>query len=100
MAAVEAVLATEEKTFLAVALRHADIENPTADDLYAIGTKAVIKKMARSPAGIELLVQGVERVALCRSGTDRTVSQGEIPPSATAGRRGTEVEALHRASSS
>ena len=66
MAAVEAILATEEKTFLAVALKNADIENPAADDLYTVGTRAVIKKMARSGAGIELLVQGVERVSLVR----------------------------------
>ena len=48
LAAVEASLATEEKTFLAVALKNAEAELPTADDLYTVGTRAVIKKMART----------------------------------------------------
>ena len=34
--------------------------------LYAIGTRAVIKKMARGEIGIEVLVQGMERVTLVR----------------------------------
>ena len=42
IAAVEAVLATEDKTFLAVALKNPEVEQPTAGDLYAVGTRAVI----------------------------------------------------------
>ena len=41
-------LASEDKTFVAVAQRNPQAEQPTADDLYTVGTKAVIKKMARS----------------------------------------------------
>ena len=55
LAAAEAGIASEDKTFLAVAQRDPQVEEPRADDLYNIGTRAVIKKMARSPAGgIEL----------------------------------------------
>ena len=67
LAAVEAVLATEEKTFVVVAQRDADNEQPGLDDLYTVGTRAVIKKMARGEGGIELMVQGVERVALVKA---------------------------------
>ena len=48
LAAVEAALASEDKTFLVVAQRNPQVEPPAADDLYTVGTRAVIKKMARS----------------------------------------------------
>ena len=51
LAAAEAILATEDKTFLALALKNPQADPPTADDLYTIGTRAVIKKMARSQPG-------------------------------------------------
>ena len=38
MAAVEAILATEEKTFLALALKNPQADPPAADDLYTVGT--------------------------------------------------------------
>jgi ATP-dependent Lon protease len=84
MAAVEAVLATEEKTFLAVALKTPEIEIPTAGDLYTVGTKAVIKKMARSAAGIELLVQGVKRVSLVGLEQTEPYLRAQVRPAATA----------------
>ena len=84
MAAVEAILATEEKTFLAVALKNPDVDQPTADDLFAVGTRAVVKKMARSAAGIELLVQGVERVSLVRLEQTEPYLEGTGPPPAAA----------------
>src|SRR5260370_37923426 len=64
VAAIEAALANEEKTFAAFPVRNRASEQPGRDDLYTVGTRAVIKKMARSQEGIELLVQGVERVGL------------------------------------
>lgn len=39
VAAIEAVLATEDKTFLLVAQRDAQNEQPGFDDLYTIGTR-------------------------------------------------------------
>ena len=97
MAAVEAVLATEEKTFLAVALKNPEVEQPTADDLYTVGTRAVIKKMARSGAGIELLVQGVERVALVGLEQTEPYLRARVRPLPLPEDQGTEVEALRRA---
>ena len=97
MAAVEAILATEEKTFLAVALRNPQVEMPTADDLYPVGTRAVIKKMGRSAAGIELLVQGVERVELVRLEQTEPYLKARVRPLPLPQDQGTEVEALRRA---
>src|SRR5271168_1125775 len=57
MAAVEAALATESKEIVVFTQRDADVDVPTQDDLYPIGTKAVIRKMNRASEGhIELLV--------------------------------------------
>jgi ATP-dependent Lon protease len=66
LAAVEAVLATEEKTFIVVAQRDAALDQPAPEQLYTIGTRAVVKKMARTEQSVELLVQGVERVVLLK----------------------------------
>ena len=67
VAAVNAALKTEEKTFLVVAQRDAGKENPGLDDLYTIGTKAIVKQVGRSDdATIQALIQGIERVALVK----------------------------------
>src|SRR5260370_41493075 len=65
LAAVEAALATEGKEIALLAQRDAAVESPGHEDLYTIGTKAVIRKRARSDEGnVELLGVGVERRAL------------------------------------
>ena len=97
LAAAEAILATEDKTFVAVALKNPQTELPTADDLYTVGTKAVIKKMARSPAGIELLVQGLERVTLVRLEQTEPYPRAKVRSLPLPDDQGTEVEALRRA---
>jgi ATP-dependent Lon protease len=97
LAAIEAVLGTEEKTFLVAAQRSGDQEEPGLADLYPIGTRAVIKKMVRGEGVVELLVQGLERVALrqAEQSTPYLKVQAEILPFPEDD--GTEVEALHRA---
>ena len=44
VAAVKAALATEEKEIIVVTQRDSAVEEPTQDDVYAIGTRAIIKK--------------------------------------------------------
>src|SRR5208282_5385457 len=66
LAAIEQVLTTEDKAFVVVAQRNADDNEPGFDGLHSVGTRAVIKKMARSENGIELIVQGIERVTLLK----------------------------------
>ena len=67
VAAVNAAMKTEEKTILVVAQRDPGKENPGLDDLYTIGTKAVIKQVGRTEDGtIQALIQGLERVALLK----------------------------------
>ena len=65
--AVEAVLNTEEKEIILIAQRDAQEETPGQDDLYTIGTKAVIRKSSRPQDGaMEILVLGVERVVVAK----------------------------------
>jgi ATP-dependent Lon protease len=97
MVAAEAALSSEDKMFVAVAQRDLNTEQPTADDLYTIGTKAVIKKMARTGAGIELLVQGLERVTLVAVEQVQPYLRARVSPLPLPVDGGLEVEALHRA---
>ncbi len=62
LAAVEAALVSEDKTVLLLTQKDPAVEDPQADDLYTVGTRAVIKKMARNDDVVQLLAQGLERV--------------------------------------
>src|SRR6185437_11771678 len=63
LAAVEAALASEEKEVLVLGQRDPSNDSPGADDLYTIGTTAVIRKMSRTSEDmVELLVLGLERM--------------------------------------
>ncbi len=97
LAAVEAVLATEEKTFVVAAQRDGNNEQPGMDDLYTVGTRAVIKKMARGEGVIEVIVQGVERVTLLKAEQTEPFLKARISPLPEPQDSGTEVEALYRA---
>ena len=61
LAAVEAALKTEEKELVLFTQKDASIEVPAQDDLYAIGTKAIVRKVNRQEDSVELLVLGTER---------------------------------------
>ncbi|MGH3043745.1 MAG: LON peptidase substrate-binding domain-containing protein, partial [Gaiellaceae bacterium] len=53
------------KTIALVTSRSSDEEAESADDLYEVGTSAVVHKMVRVPDGtLRVLVQGLERVKL------------------------------------
>ncbi len=65
--AVQAALKTEEKEIILVAQRDSQVESPERDDLYTIGTKAVIRKSSRQGDGMmEILVLGVERIVVVK----------------------------------
>jgi len=67
VAAVNAAMQTEDKTILVVAQRDPQTEAPGLEELYTIGTKAIVKQLGRSEDGtMHALVQGLERVALLK----------------------------------
>jgi len=98
LAAAEAALATEEKEIVITAQRDPAVEKPGLEDLYTVGTKAVIKRMSRSSEShMELIVLGVERVVLLKLEQSEPYLKGRLRPHPLPSERTTEVEALHRA---
>src|SRR5437762_13458531 len=96
-AAIDAALATEDKTLLVIAQRDENVEQPVDKDLFTIGTRAVIKKMGRSENVLEMIVQGVERVVLVRLEQTTPYLKAVARPLPQPEDEGAEVEALHRA---
>jgi len=98
VAAVEAALATESKEILIFTQRDPEVDSPTKDDLYSIGTKAVIRKMNRSSEGhLELMVLGTERVALLKLDSTEPFLQGRATALPLPEDKGPEIEALQGA---
>jgi ATP-dependent Lon protease len=98
IAAVEAALASESKEILVFTQRDADLDLPGKDDLYSIGTKAVIRKMNRSGEGhLELMVLGMERVTLLKIDSSEPFLKGRAVPLALPDDKGPEIEALQGA---
>ncbi len=96
VAAVEAALATEEKEIVVFTQRDSTVENPARDDLYAIGTKAAIRKMSRpNEDSVEILVLGLERVALLKLDDSEPYLQARVNPLPLPEDSNPEVEALH-----
>src|SRR5437773_9407645 len=63
LVALEAAVASEEKEILVLSQRDSEVESPGKDDLYSIGTTAIIKKAARGEDGrVQVIVLGSERV--------------------------------------
>lgn len=64
VAAVDKALASENKMVAVFTQRDSEIENPGIEDLYHIGTSAIIKLIARSDSIIQMIIQAVERVEI------------------------------------
>ena len=97
IAAIEAALASEGKEIVVVAQRDAIVDNPSLTDLYSIGTKAVIKKMARRTDGLlEVVLLGVERVVLLKLEQHGVYQKARIKPLPLPQEKSTEIEALRR----
>ncbi len=98
LAAVAAALAAEEKEIVVVAQKDPGVEEPGQDDLYTIGTKAVVRKMQRpNEHTMELLVLGLERVAIIRVETGEPYQRARVRPLPLPEDTSPELEALRRA---
>ena len=97
MAAVEAAMNTEEKALLMVTQRDSEKEEPDFDDLFLIGTKAVLKQMGKTAEGhLQVLAQGIERMVLLKleqAEPHMIVRARRLPISIESD---PELEALHR----
>ena len=80
-----------------VTSREGDDEAQSADDLYSVGTAAVIHKMIRVPDGtLRILVQGLRRVRLTRVVQDDPYLVGEFEELPDVITREKEIAALAR----
>ena len=70
---------------------------PGLDDLYTVGTRAVVKKAARGEDGVQLIVQGLERVAVLHAEQTEPFLKAHVRPLPWPEDTGTEVEALQGA---
>jgi ATP-dependent Lon protease len=70
VAAVEAALATEEKLLACITVREGrtavEAEATPPADLYEAGTLVMVKRMMRTPEGLQLIVHGTERVRVVK----------------------------------
>jgi ATP-dependent Lon protease len=80
-----------------VTVRDESVETPGWDDLYEVGTAAVVHKMIRVPDGtLRILVQGLRRVRLERRLLEEPYLVGEFVELADVLEESKEVEALTR----
>jgi len=97
-AAIDAAIATEEKQIVIVAQRDTSTEDPQQNDLYSIGTKAIIRRMVRPREdAIDIIAQGIERVTIIKVDQTEKYLQARIRPLTLPTDKSDEVEALHRA---
>src|SRR4051794_18972790 len=90
-------VAAGERLLALITVRDAEIEAPGFDDLYEVGTVAVVHKLIRVPDGtLRILVQGVQRVRLDRRVNDDPYMVGEFLPEPDELAESKEVEALTR----
>ena len=97
IAAVEAAMNSEDKALVFATQRDSEKEEPGFDDVYLIGTKAVIKQMGKTPNGhLQILAQGIERVVLLKMEQAEPHIIVRSRPLALSLESDMELEALHR----
>ena len=97
LAAIEAAMATEDKEILVVSQRSSVVEAPDLEDLYRIGTKAVIKKVVRpAEGGVRVIVLGLDRVRIEALNMSDPYLEAEVSEVALPTDHTPEVEALQR----
>ena len=87
-----------ERTLVVLAQRDPEIERPGADDLYLVGTEAVVGRMLKMPDGsTSALVQGQRRVRVVGFDSDEPYLKLSVVPIEEAPSEGEEADALIRA---
>ena len=86
-----------ERLLALVAVKNEETESPGFDDLYEVGTAAIVHKMIRVPDGtLRILVQGIERLHLDKPVHDEPYLVAEFSPLPDVLIETREVEALTR----
>ena len=86
-----------ERVLALVSVKNSEVEQPGWDDLYEVGTAAIVHKMIRVPDGtLRILVQGVGRIRLERRLQDEPYLVGEFAELPDVIEETPELEALTR----
>jgi ATP-dependent Lon protease len=94
---VDDVMAGDERLIALVTSRNPEIETPKPEDLYTVGTVAMVHRMFRAPDGtIRLVVQGLLRCRLLNFVQEEPYLKAEIAPAPETVEEGLELEAMAR----
>ncbi|QJR15649.1 endopeptidase La [Usitatibacter palustris] len=94
--ALEAAM-EEGKNVVLVAQKSAAKDEPSPEDLYAVGTVSTILQMLKLPDGtVKVLVEGVQRARIERVLSEKPNFEAEIELIATDDADSTEIEAMRR----
>jgi len=96
IAALDAAMSRDKDIFLA-AQKNAKTNDPTPEDIYAVGTIGTVKELLRLPDGtVRVLVEGKRRAKVRRFVHTDEFFLVEVDEIAEAPQKGVEVEALMR----
>jgi len=90
---------TDDRVLMLVAQKDPEVEDPGADDLYRLGTAAMVMRMLKLPDGrLRILVQGLARARVEHFSQVKPYLQARIETLADSGLNGTsmQLEALTR----
>lgn len=94
---VDDVMAGDERLIALVTSRDPEIETPKPEDLYTVGTVAMVHRMFRAPDGtIRLVVQGLLRCRLVEFVQEEPYLKAVIEAAPEAVEEGLELEAMAR----
>jgi ATP-dependent Lon protease len=80
-----------------VAAKNPELEQPAPEDLYQIGTAAMVHRLFRAPDGtIRLLVQGLQRIRVLEYVQTEPYLKARVEPAPETTEQSLEVEALMR----
>lgn len=95
--ALDAVM-QEDKKILLVTQKQPSEDDPTADDLYEIGTIGTILQLLKLPDGtVKVLVEGGQRMSISNFSDDKSYISANVEPIATKHTEGEELKVLAKA---
>lgn len=94
---VDDVMASDLRMIGLVTARDPNLENPDPDNLYAVGTAAIVHRLFRAPDGsIRLLVQGTTRFQVSEFVQTEPYLAARVIPTPDKNEGGLEIDALAR----
>ncbi len=94
---IDDVMAADERAIVLVASRNPELETPQPQDLFQVGTIAIIHRMFRTPDGtIRLVVQGISRCRIMDYVQEEPYLTATVDLAPESTEEGLELEAMAR----